>query len=84
MLQQRRPSPALHRLAEALLPVQPLPLLEQSFALCSSVHCGSWRGRGLRGNAAGSTTSVEPRDIRVKKTDCGLVRLQQRVFALKL
>ena len=40
VLQQRRPPPALRRLAEALLPVQPLPLLEQSFALCR------WRGRG--------------------------------------
>jgi hypothetical protein len=37
VLQQRRPPPALRRLAEALLPVQPLPLLEQSFALLSSV-----------------------------------------------
>jgi hypothetical protein len=46
VLQQRRPPPALRRLAEALLPVQPLPLLEQSFALRSSVSWSSWRGRG--------------------------------------
>jgi hypothetical protein len=35
-------------------------------------------------SAAASTTSVEPRDICVKKTNCGLLRLQQRVFALEL
>ena len=33
----RNTSTELKRLAEALLPVQPLPLLEQSFALRSSV-----------------------------------------------
>jgi hypothetical protein len=33
VLQQRRPPPAIRRLAEAPLPVQPLPLLELSFAL---------------------------------------------------
>jgi len=79
VLQQRRPPPALRRLAEALLPVQPLPLLEQSFALRSSVNMCRWRGRGLTSSAAGSTTSVEPRDIRVKKAELGVLGLQQKV-----
>jgi hypothetical protein len=77
VLQQRRPPPALRRLAEALLPVKPPPLLEQSFALCR------WRGRGLTSSAAGSTTSAEPRDIRVKKAELGVLGLQQKVFRLQ-
>ncbi len=54
MLQQRRPPPALGRVDEALLSVQPLPLLENS--LRRRRCCGScrWCGRRLRGSTHGS------------------------------
>jgi hypothetical protein len=76
VLQQRRPPPALRRLAEALLPVQPPPLLEQSFGLESSTILCGW----LRGGGGGGRLSDMPRTTRMKKADFGVFRLQQSVF----
>jgi hypothetical protein len=77
MMLQRRPPPALGRVAEALLPIQPLPLLGQSFGLCRSVSWSSWRGRGLTTScsAPGSSPSAETRISRMQKADLSVLRL---------
>jgi hypothetical protein len=48
VLQQRRPSPALRRLADALLPVQPLSLLKHTPSTSSLQDPRKWRRDAMR------------------------------------